>query len=59
MTYPYLNSDGRLREALLSQGHDLLILGQTFFSLRQTLLCVFGLLFRRSFALHGRERGRS
>ena len=59
MTYPYLNSDGRLREALLSQSHDLLIVGQTLCSLRQTFLCVFGILFRRSFALHGRERGRS
>ena len=59
MTHPYLNSDGRLREALLSQGRDLLILGQTLFSLRQTLLCMFGILFRRSFALHRRERGRS
>ena len=59
MTYSYLSSDGRLREALLEPRHDLLILGQTLFSLGLTLLCVFGILFRRSFALRGRERSRS
>jgi hypothetical protein len=36
MANPDLGSDGRLREPLLAQGHDLLILGQTLLSLRLT-----------------------
>ena len=59
VAYSHLSSDGRLREALLAQGHDLLVLGQTLFSLGLALLGVFGILFRRSFALCGRERSRS
>ena len=50
MAYPYLGSDGCLREALLSQVDDLLVLGQTLFSLRLTHLSPFGILFRGSFA---------
>lgn len=59
MTYSHLNCDGRLREAQLEPRHDLLISGQALFSLRLTFLGVFGILFRRSFALRKRERGRS
>ena len=44
MAYSHLSSDDRLREALLVQGHDLLILGQTLFSLRLTHLSVFWIL---------------
>ena len=58
MTYPYLSSDGRLREALPAQGDNLLVLSQTLFSLRLTLLCMLWILFRWPFALRCRERGR-
>jgi hypothetical protein len=49
MANPHLRGDGRLREALLAQGHDMLVLSQALFSLR---LASHGLLrtqFRRSF----------
>ena len=59
MAYSHLSSDDRLREALLGPRHDLLILGQTLFSLRWTHLSVFWILLRRSFALRDREWGRS
>src|SRR5205807_8675535 len=45
MAYPHLSSNGRLREALLAQSHNLLVLSQALFSLRLTLLCMFWILF--------------
>jgi hypothetical protein len=57
MTDPHLRGDGRLREAKLVQGHDLLVLSQALCSLGLALVCLFWILFRRPFALNGRERG--
>ncbi len=59
MASSHLSSNGRLRETLLEPRHDLLVLGQPLFSLCLTHLGVFWMLFRWSFALHWRERGRS
>ena len=59
MAYSHLSSDGRLRETLLEPRDDLLVLSQTFFSLRLTLLGLLWILFRRSFALRDREWDRS
>lgn len=47
------------QRGLFAQGHNLLVLSQMLFSLRLTLLCTLRILFRRHFALHGRERSRS
>jgi hypothetical protein len=59
MANPHLRGDGRLREALLAQGHDMLVLSQALFALR---LASHGLLrtqIRRSFPLSRGQRGDS
>ena len=58
MTYSHLGSDGCLREALLAQRYDLLVLGQALFSLRLAHRGVLGILVRRSFALRDSKWGR-
>src|SRR5260370_42301166 len=56
MAYPNLVSNGRLREALFAQGHDLLVSSKALLSLRLLLLCFLWTQFRRLSRLRGGER---